>query len=111
MNAEWHKKMINMYSDGKPDVSTLARSGIFSVTNPSNDVCLVVKLEKVLQQGDITECADPYIKDTENSKVSFQLSVFYCVDWSTLTLDIYLFIYFMHIATTRTGTLPHTPSS
>ena len=36
-----------MHLDGKPDVSTLARSGIFSVTNPSNDVCLVVKLEKV----------------------------------------------------------------
>lgn len=73
MNAEWHKKMIQNFSSGKPDISTLAKSGIFSVTNTSNDVCLVVKLEKVLQQGDITECADPYIKDTHCQKVKIQL--------------------------------------
>ncbi|XP_012889405.1 PREDICTED: dedicator of cytokinesis protein 6 [Dipodomys ordii] len=44
-----------------PAISTLARSAIFSVTYPSPDVFLVIKLEKVLQQGDISECCEPYM--------------------------------------------------
>ena len=43
------------------DVSTLSRACVFSVTYPSEDIFLVVKLEKVLQQGDISEAAEPYI--------------------------------------------------
>lgn len=54
---------------GFPDVSSQARGAIFSLTYPSNDVYIVIKLEKVLQQGDISECAEPYIKDSENPKV------------------------------------------
>ena len=54
------------------DISTLSRSGIFSITYPSSDVFLVIKLEKVLQQGDISECAEPYMKDTENPKVRWR---------------------------------------
>ena len=69
MNEDVHKKMISSHSKGKPDVSTLAKSCIFSVTYPSNDICLVIKLEKVLQQGEITDCAEPYIKDSDNQKV------------------------------------------
>lgn len=61
--------MIAAHIKGKPDISTLAKSCIFSVTYPSTEVCLVVKLEKVLQQGDITECAEPYMKDSDNQKV------------------------------------------
>ncbi|XP_057299405.1 dedicator of cytokinesis protein 7-like isoform X1 [Hydractinia symbiolongicarpus] len=68
LNQEWHKKMIAAHIKGKPDISTLAKSCIFSVTYPSTEVCLVVKLEKVLQQGDITECAEPYMKDSDNQK-------------------------------------------
>uniref|UniRef100_A0A7M5X2J4 Dedicator of cytokinesis protein 7 n=2 Tax=Clytia hemisphaerica TaxID=252671 RepID=A0A7M5X2J4_9CNID len=68
MNQDWHKKMLSPYNKGKIDISTLAKSCIFSVTYPSSEVCLVVKLEKVLQQGDITECAEPYMKDTESQK-------------------------------------------
>ncbi|KAF7669881.1 hypothetical protein LDENG_00100590 [Lucifuga dentata] len=43
------------------DQSTLARSAIFSITYPSPDIYLVVKIEKVLQQGEISDCADPYM--------------------------------------------------
>ena len=68
MNKDWHKKMIAAHSQGKPDISTVAKSAIFSVTHPSTEVCLVVKLEKVLQQGDITECAEPYMKDTDSPR-------------------------------------------
>ncbi|XP_071486500.1 dedicator of cytokinesis protein 7-like [Diadema antillarum] len=53
---------------GYPDVSSLARSAIFSLTYPSNDVYIVIKLEKVLQQGDISECAEPYVKESDNFK-------------------------------------------
>ncbi len=45
------------------DISTLSRSCIFNIMYPSSDVFLVVKLEKVLQQGDISEVAEPYMKD------------------------------------------------
>ena len=48
------------------DVSTLSRSCIFSVTYPSEDLFLVVKLEKVLQQGDISEAAEPYINPRDD---------------------------------------------
>uniref|UniRef100_M3ZDB1 Dedicator of cytokinesis 6 n=1 Tax=Xiphophorus maculatus TaxID=8083 RepID=M3ZDB1_XIPMA len=51
-------------------ISTLARSAIFSITYPSPDIFLVIKLEKVLQQGDIGECCEPYMvmKESDSSK-------------------------------------------
>ncbi|KAM5256423.1 dedicator of cytokinesis protein 7 [Ctenodactylus gundi] len=51
-------------------ITTLARSAIFSITYPSQDVFLVIKLEKVLQQGDIGECAEPYmiLKEADATK-------------------------------------------
>ncbi|XP_078387616.1 dedicator of cytokinesis protein 7 isoform X1 [Cetorhinus maximus] len=51
-------------------ISTLARSTIFSITYPSADIFLVIKLEKVLQQGDIGECAEPYLvmKESDSTK-------------------------------------------
>lgn len=44
------------------DVSTQSRSAIFDVTNPSSDLFLVIRLEKVLQ-GDIKESIEPYLKE------------------------------------------------
>uniref|UniRef100_A0A3P8WZM9 Dedicator of cytokinesis 6 n=1 Tax=Cynoglossus semilaevis TaxID=244447 RepID=A0A3P8WZM9_CYNSE len=51
-------------------ISTLARSAIFSITYSSPDIFLVIKLEKVLQQGDIGECCEPYMvmKESDSSK-------------------------------------------
>uniref|UniRef100_A0A665V450 Dedicator of cytokinesis 6 n=1 Tax=Echeneis naucrates TaxID=173247 RepID=A0A665V450_ECHNA len=51
-------------------ISTLARSAIFSITYPSADIFLVIKLEKVLQQGDIGDCCEPYMvmKESDSSK-------------------------------------------
>ncbi|XDV48898.1 hypothetical protein PO909_018249 [Leuciscus waleckii] len=43
------------------DTSTLARSAIFSISYPSPDIYLVIKIEKVLQQGEIGDCAEPYM--------------------------------------------------
>ncbi|KAM9810327.1 dedicator of cytokinesis protein 8 [Neosynchiropus ocellatus] len=43
------------------DQSSQARSAIFSVTYPSPDIYLVIKIEKVLQQGEISDCADSYM--------------------------------------------------
>ncbi|XP_067872530.1 dedicator of cytokinesis protein 7-like isoform X2 [Heterodontus francisci] len=46
------------------------RKAIFSITQPSSEIYLVIKVEKVLQQGSITECAEPYmtIKECETAK-------------------------------------------
>uniref|UniRef100_H2Y8Y1 DOCKER domain-containing protein n=1 Tax=Ciona savignyi TaxID=51511 RepID=H2Y8Y1_CIOSA len=68
LNSDSTRKMMKL-ENSLPAVSTLARSAIFSLTHPSHDVFIVIKLEKILQQGDITECAEPYMKDaTDKSR-------------------------------------------
>ncbi|XP_021924154.1 dedicator of cytokinesis protein 6 isoform X3 [Zootermopsis nevadensis] len=64
MNPEGLKRMLTSHIPYS-DISTLSRSCIFDVTYPSSDMFLVIKLEKVLQ-GDISECAEPYVKDDKN---------------------------------------------
>uniref|UniRef100_A0A1B6EVF4 Dedicator of cytokinesis protein 7 n=1 Tax=Cuerna arida TaxID=1464854 RepID=A0A1B6EVF4_9HEMI len=64
MNSESLRKMVEPHV-GPFDVSTLSRSCVLNVTYPSPDLFLVIKLEKVLQ-GDINECAEPYMKDEKN---------------------------------------------
>lgn len=70
LNSECTKQMLSGHIP-HADVSTLSRTAVFDVTNPSPDVFLVVRIEKVLQ-GDVNECVEPYIKD---DKVSFSLSL------------------------------------
>ncbi len=51
----------------------------------------MVKLEKVLQQGDISDCAEPYIKDAESSKVRISqiiLRVLFIEDVYSITHDL-----------------------
>ncbi|KAH0628616.1 hypothetical protein JD844_009975 [Phrynosoma platyrhinos] len=69
LNSEHMKSLLRTHS-AHPAISTLARSAIFSLTHPSPDVFLVIKLEKVLQQGDISECCEPYmvLKETDALK-------------------------------------------
>lgn len=62
MNPDQIRRMLEPYSNEKPDSSTMAKACVFDVTQPSTDLFLVVKLEKVLQ-GDINEAAEPYLKD------------------------------------------------
>ncbi|KAG5841269.1 hypothetical protein ANANG_G00197760 [Anguilla anguilla] len=52
------------------DPSTMARAAIFSITYPSPDIYLVIKIEKVLQQGEISDCAEPYLvmKESDGAK-------------------------------------------
>ncbi|XP_070194616.1 dedicator of cytokinesis protein 7-like isoform X3 [Littorina saxatilis] len=67
LNSEQSKRMIAGHVT-RIDVSTLSRACTFSITYPSPDVFLVVRLEKVLQQGDIGECAEPYMKEDKSTK-------------------------------------------
>lgn len=81
MNTDEHKKMLTKYNP-QVDISTLSRAAIFSVTYPSSDVYLVIKLEKVFQQGDISEAAEPYFRENDQSKVRelvhyLELSIFF----------------------------------
>lgn len=61
MNSENIKRMLTSHIP-YTDISTQSRTAIFEVTNPSNDLFLVIRLEKVLQ-GDIKDSVEPYIKD------------------------------------------------
>ncbi|XP_021100787.1 dedicator of cytokinesis protein 6 isoform X13 [Heterocephalus glaber] len=69
LNSDSMKGLLRAYGT-HPAISTLARSAIFSVTYPSPDIFLVIKLEKVLQQGDISECCEPYMvmKEVDTAK-------------------------------------------
>uniref|UniRef100_A0A3B4ZF89 Dedicator of cytokinesis 8 n=1 Tax=Stegastes partitus TaxID=144197 RepID=A0A3B4ZF89_9TELE len=60
LNSEQFKTFLRPHTP-HVDQSTLARSAIFSITYPSPDIYLVIKIEKVLQQGEISDCADPYV--------------------------------------------------
>ncbi|XP_068594454.1 dedicator of cytokinesis protein 8 [Brachionichthys hirsutus] len=60
LNSEQYKNFLKTHTP-HVDQSSLARSGIFSITYPSADIYLVIKIEKVLQQGEISDCAEPYI--------------------------------------------------
>lgn len=64
MNTEGIKRMLNSHVP-YADISTQSRSAIFEITHPSNDLFLVIRLEKVLQ-GDIKDSVEPYTKDYSN---------------------------------------------
>ncbi|KAK2837136.1 hypothetical protein Q5P01_014348 [Channa striata] len=69
LNSEQFRNFLKPHTPNM-DSSTLARSAIFSITYPSPDIYLVIKIEKVLQQGEISECADPYmtLKECDSAK-------------------------------------------
>ncbi|XP_018097532.1 dedicator of cytokinesis protein 6 isoform X3 [Xenopus laevis] len=69
LNSDSVKNILRSPS-GHQAPSTLARSAIFSITYPSPDIYLIIKLEKVLQQGDIGECCEPYmvLKESDGIK-------------------------------------------
>ncbi|XP_030646757.1 dedicator of cytokinesis protein 7 [Chanos chanos] len=69
LNSDQMKGLLRSHSP-HPAISTLARSAILSITYPSPDIFLVIKLEKVLQQGDIGECCEPYMvmKESDSTK-------------------------------------------
>ncbi|XP_030592976.1 dedicator of cytokinesis protein 8 isoform X1 [Archocentrus centrarchus] len=60
LNSEQFKNFLKHHTDCV-DPSTTAKSAIFSITYPSSDIFLVIKIEKVLQQGEISDCAEPYM--------------------------------------------------
>ncbi|XP_035472282.2 dedicator of cytokinesis protein 7 isoform X3 [Scophthalmus maximus] len=69
LNSDQMKGLLKTHTPHTA-ISTLARSAIFSITYPSADIFLVIKLEKVLQQGDIGECCEPYMvmKESDSTK-------------------------------------------
>lgn len=65
MNSENIKRMLTSHVP-YTDISTQSRTAVFEVTNPSNDLFLVIRLEIVLQ-GVIKDSVEPYIKE-DNEK-------------------------------------------
>ncbi|KAM9857754.1 dedicator of cytokinesis protein 8 [Aulostomus maculatus] len=65
LNSEQFKNFLKVHTQ-HVDHSSLARSAIFSITYPSPDIFLVIKLDKVLQQGEIGDCAEPYLTMRES---------------------------------------------
>ncbi|KAL8203232.1 UNVERIFIED_CONTAM: Dedicator of cytokinesis protein 8, partial [Gekko kuhli] len=69
LNSEQFKGFLRMHTPCI-DSSSQSRSAVFSITYPSPDIYLVLKIEKVLQQGEIGDCAEPYmvLKESEGGK-------------------------------------------
>ncbi|XP_058641512.1 dedicator of cytokinesis protein 8 isoform X1 [Onychostoma macrolepis] len=69
MNSDQTKGFLRAHTP-HTDPSSSARSAIFSISYPSPDIYLVVKIEKVLQQGEIGDCAEPYmvLKESDTTK-------------------------------------------
>lgn len=61
LNSDCTRQMLSAHVP-HADLSTFSRSAVFDILNPSPDMFLVVRVEKVLQ-GDVNECVEPYIKD------------------------------------------------
>ncbi|CAB3248142.1 unnamed protein product [Arctia plantaginis] len=64
LNSDCTRQMLSSHVP-HADLSTFSRSAVFDILNPSPDMFLVVRVEKVLQ-GDVNECVEPYIKDDKN---------------------------------------------
>ncbi|XP_075064688.1 dedicator of cytokinesis protein 8 isoform X2 [Mixophyes fleayi] len=69
LNSDVFKQYLRAHT---PSVapSSQARTALFSITYPSQDIFLVIKIEKVLQQGEISECSEPYmvLKESDGGK-------------------------------------------
>lgn len=76
MNTDELKRMMTTHIPYS-DVSTQSRSAIFELTNPSTDLFLVIRLEKVLQ-GDLRDSVEPYMKE-DKDKVNV-IWFFFCVE-------------------------------
>ncbi|CAF3642968.1 unnamed protein product [Adineta steineri] len=77
LNSDALKQMIHI----RPavDGSTLSLSAIFPISFPSPDIYLIIRIEKVLQQGDSSDCAEPYIKqDLKNQQRYHEQAIQFC---------------------------------
>ncbi|XP_030380516.1 dedicator of cytokinesis protein 6 isoform X2 [Scaptodrosophila lebanonensis] len=64
MNTDSLKLMLSSHVQCS-DASTESRSAIFEISYPSNELYLVIRLEKVLQ-GDINNSVEPYLKEDKD---------------------------------------------
>ncbi|XP_052686723.1 dedicator of cytokinesis protein 7-like isoform X3 [Crassostrea angulata] len=104
VNQDEQKKMISMHIQ-QSDVSTMSRAACFSITYPSPDVFLVIRLEKVLQQGDIGDCAEPYMREDKAKEDRLKSNaVQFCERLGKYRMPFaWTAIYLMNIVTGATG--------
>lgn len=76
-NGEHTKKMIDMHVPSE-DTSTQARACVFNILHPAADLALVIRLEKVLQQGDVADCAEVYLKEDKNKEKAQLNAQYFC---------------------------------
>jgi hypothetical protein len=72
LNTEQLKQLLQTHQTHE-DNSTLAKACLFNITYPSDDLFLVIRVEKCLQQGDIGECAEPYVKAAQSGQSASQV--------------------------------------
>eukprot|EP00794_Sanderia_malayensis_P010919 gene10919-12079_t len=72
----------NGTGDGTEDIRP--KQAVFSVHAPHPDIYLVVRITKILQQGGITQCAEPYMRSTDSSKSAQKVQRHAATSWKRL---------------------------
>ncbi|VDN86941.1 unnamed protein product [Brugia pahangi] len=69
--------MISQHADCVDDASKCTQA-IFSISQPLNDIFIVIKLEKVLQPCEVADACEPYVKEDKNKERLMQMAQQYC---------------------------------
>nr|CRZ23221.1 Bm4167 [Brugia malayi] len=77
LNDDSLRAMISQHADCVDDASKCTQA-VFSISQPLNDIFIVIKLEKVLQPCEVADACEPYVKEDKNKERLMQMAQQYC---------------------------------
>ncbi|EJW79981.1 hypothetical protein WUBG_09110, partial [Wuchereria bancrofti] len=77
LNDDSLRAMISQHADCVDEASKCTQA-IFSISQPLNDIFIVIKLEKVLQPCEVADACEPYVKEDKNKERLMQMAQQYC---------------------------------
>ncbi|EFO23679.1 hypothetical protein LOAG_04806 [Loa loa] len=77
VNDDLLQAMISQHADCVDEASKCTQA-VFSISQPLNDIFIVIKLEKVLQPCEVADACEPYLKEDKNKERLMQTAQHYC---------------------------------
>uniref|UniRef100_A0A158Q851 Dedicator of cytokinesis protein 6 n=1 Tax=Elaeophora elaphi TaxID=1147741 RepID=A0A158Q851_9BILA len=77
LNDDSLRAMISHHTDCVDEASKCTQA-VFSISQPLNDIFIVIKLEKVLQPCEVSDACEPYLKEDKNKERLMQTAQQYC---------------------------------